>query len=288
MCFYYFLFKSISSMTLEKPASRLPTVPPTRSPQDLCRHRFSCRRWSPQICCCRSEVRCALRCNWGPWRWTGDVSPANMKHIWSKYQSWGSCRWFFCRIRVDHSSYILISFFLKTWWKNGPCLRRGSGGALAHHSVHGRHSCHSWAQEVMLKDCVFAVEKLMEMHHNAPVFGCNFLQVVSISCRNPIVKVTVQTRGFVLSAIAGIAKLCVLHGTFEHHNYLQENVCLRDRKGMNGKVIWSKITKPNCHEVNHPHSSKDEAVSVQDLCKVRSFSSDVWFINPWITSLYPP
>ena len=77
----------------------------------------------------------------------------------------------------------------------------------------------------------------MEMHHNAPVFGCNFLQVVSISCRNPIVKVTVQTRGFVLSAIAGIAKLCVLHGTFEHHNYLQENVCLRDRKGMNGKVI---------------------------------------------------
>lgn len=206
----------------------------------------------------------------------------------SKYQSWGSCRWFFCRIRVDHSSYILISFFLKTWWKNGPCLRRGSGGALAHHSVHGRHSCHSWAQEVMLKDCVFAMEKLMEMHHNAPVFGCNFLQVVSISCRNPIVKVTVQTRGFVLSAIAGIAKLCVLHGTFEHHNYLQENVCLRDRKGMNGKVIWSKITKPNCHEVNHPHSSKDEAVSVQDLCKVRSFSSDVWFINPWITSLYPP
>jgi hypothetical protein len=79
-----------------------------------------------------------------------------------------------------------------------------------------------------------------------------------------------------------------LHGTFEHHNYLQENVCLRDRKGMNGKVIWSKITKPNCHEVNHPHSSKDEAVSVQDLCKVRSFSSDVWFINPWITSLYHP
>ena len=103
-----------------------------------------------------------------------------------------------------------------------------------HHSVHGRHS---WAQEVMLKDGVFAMEKLMDMHHNAPVFGCNFLQVVSISCRNPIVKVTVQTRGFVLSAIAGIAKLCVLHGTFEHHNYLQGNVCLRDRKGMNGKVI---------------------------------------------------
>ena len=99
-----------------QPAACPPCIRNTRSPQDLCRHRFSCRRWSPQICCCRSEVRRALHCNRGPGRCqTGVVSPANMKQIWSKYQSWGSCRWFFCQIRVDHSSYHFFEDMMEEW-----------------------------------------------------------------------------------------------------------------------------------------------------------------------------